>query len=61
MVFLVIVLKTQYIFLALGTWECSSVVERSTADREIFFFIIMGSKSKNFRCLKNYFMSKWFA
>ena len=30
-----IVLKTKYIFLALGMWECSSVVERSTADREV--------------------------
>ena len=30
--FLEIVLKTKYIFLALGMWECSSVVEHSTAD-----------------------------
>ena len=30
-----IVLKTKYIFLALSMWECSSVVEHSTADREV--------------------------
>ena len=30
-----IVLKTKYIFVALGMWECSSVVEHSTADREV--------------------------
>ena len=35
MVFLEIVLKTKYILLALGVWECSSVVEHSTADREV--------------------------
>ena len=30
--FLEIFFKTKYIFLALGMWECSSVVEHSTAD-----------------------------
>ena len=35
MVCLEIVLKTKYIFLALGMWECSSVVEHSTADQEV--------------------------
>ena len=37
MFFLEIVLKTKYIFIPLGIWECSSVVEHSTADREIGF------------------------
>ena len=27
--------QTKYIFLALGMWECSSVVEHSTIDREV--------------------------
>ena len=60
MVFLEIVLKIKYIFLALGMWECSSVVEHSTADGEVCcsipfapFFIIMGYSSKNFRRLKD--------
>ena len=35
MIFLDIVLKTKYIFLALGMFECSSVIEHSTADREV--------------------------
>ena len=35
MVYLEIVLETKYIFIALGMWECSSVVEHSTADREV--------------------------
>ena len=59
MVCLEIVLKTKYIFLALGMWECSSVVEHSNADREVggsillaFFFIIVGYLLKDFRCLK---------
>ena len=30
--FLEIVLKTKYLCIALGMWECSSVVEHSTAD-----------------------------
>ena len=51
--------QTKYIFLALGVWECSSVVEHSTVDREISgtiplapFFIIVGYLLKDFRCLK---------
>ena len=47
--FLEIVLKTKYLCIALGMWECSSVVEHSTADREVggsiplaLFFIIVG-------------------
>ena len=35
MVCLEIVLKTKYILLALGMWECSSVVEHSVADRDV--------------------------
>ena len=35
MVCLEIVHKTKYIFFALDVWECSSVVEHSTADREV--------------------------
>ena len=49
MFLLEIVLKTKYLCIALGMWECSSVVEHSTADREIggsiplaAFFIIVG-------------------
>ena len=64
MVSLEIVLKTGYIFLALGMWECSSVVEHSTGDPEVIvsiplvlFFMIVGYMSKNFRCLKNQFSS----
>ena len=59
MVCLEIVLKTKYIFLALGMWECSSVVEHSIVDREVGgsiplapFFIILGYLSKDFRRLK---------
>ena len=55
-----IVLKTKYIFSALGMWECSSEVEHSTADREVGgsillapFFIIVGYLSKDFRDLKD--------
>ena len=51
--------QTKYIFLALDMWECSSVVEHSTADREVSgsiplapFFIIVGCLLKPFRCLK---------
>ena len=54
MIFLEIVLKTKYIFIALGMWECSSVIEHSTADREVGgsiplapFSIIMGYLSKD--------------
>ena len=60
MVCLEIVLKTKYIFLVLGMWECSSVVEHSTADREFGgsiplppFFNIVGYLSKDFRHLKD--------
>ena len=35
MFFLEIVLKTKYLCMALAMWECSSVVEHSTADREV--------------------------
>ena len=55
MFFLEIVLKTKYLCIALGMWECSSVVEHSTADRVIGgsiplapFSIIMGYMSKDF-------------
>ena len=44
-----------YNFIALGMWECSSVVEHSTADGEVGgsipfapFSIIMGYLSKDF-------------
>ena len=57
MVCLGIVQKTKYIFLALSMWECSSVVEHSTADREVGgsiplapFFIIVGYLLKDFIC-----------
>ena len=60
MVCLEIVLKTKYIFLALGMWECSPVVEHSIADREVGgsiplapFFIIVGFLSKDFTSLKD--------
>ena len=49
MFFLEIVLKTKYLCIRLNMWECSSVVEHSTADREVGgsiplapFFIIVG-------------------
>ena len=55
MIYLEIVLETKYIFIALAMWECSSVVEHSTADREAGdsiplapFSIIMGFLSKDF-------------
>ena len=58
--FLEIVRKTKYIFLALGIWECISMVEHPTADREVGgsiplapFFIIVGYLSKDFRRLKD--------
>ena len=35
MVYLEIVLENKYIFIAFGMWECSSVIEHSTADREV--------------------------
>ena len=51
-----IVLKTKYIFLALGMWESSSVVEHSNVDGEVCgsiplapFFIIVGYLLKDFR------------
>ena len=49
MIFLEIVLKTKYLCIAFGMWECSSVAEHLTADREVggsiplaSFFIIVG-------------------
>ena len=49
MFFLEIVLKTKYLFIVLGMWDCSSVVEHSNSVREVcgsitlaFFFIIVG-------------------
>ena len=59
MFFLEIVLKTKYIFLAVGKWVCRSVVEHSTADRKVGgslpfapFFITVGYLSKEFKRLK---------
>ena len=42
MFFLEIVLKTKYLCLALGMWECSSVAEQSTAEKahESRFFVV---------------------
>ena len=64
MVYLQIVLKTKYIFFTLGVWECSSVVEHSTADREVGssiplapFFITVGYLSKDVTRLKDLFSS----
>ena len=55
MFFLEIVLKTRYLCIALGMWECSSVVEHSSAVREVGgsipldpFSFIMGYLSKDF-------------
>ena len=60
MVCLKIVLKTKYMFLALGMWQCGSEVEHSPADREVGgsiplapFSIIVGYLSKDFRHLKD--------
>ena len=60
MLYLEIVLETKYIFIALGMLECNSVVEHSTADREVGgsiplapCSIIMGYLSKGFRRLKD--------
>ena len=60
MVYPEIVLETKYIFTAFGMWECSSVVEHSTADREVGgsiplapFCIIMGYLLKDFKGLKD--------
>ena len=60
MVYLEIVLENMYIFIGFGTWECSSVIEHSTADREVGgsiplapCSIIMGYLSKGFRRLKD--------
>ena len=64
MTLLEIVLETKYIFIALGMWECSSVVEHSFADREVGgsipfppFFITNGYLSKDVRRLKDLFSS----
>ena len=43
MFFLEIVLKTKYLCIALGMWEFSSVVEHSTADREVGGSILLAS------------------
>ena len=55
MLYLEIVLKTKYIFIALALWECNSVVQNLTADREVGgsiplapFSIIFGYPSKDF-------------
>ena len=60
MVCLEIFLKTKYIFFMLGMWECSSVVEHLSADREVGssiplapFFILLGYLSKDFRYFKD--------
>ena len=60
MVYLEIVLETNFILTALGMWECSSVLEHSTADREVGgsiplapCSIITGYLSKGFRRLKD--------
>ena len=60
MFFLEIVLKTKYLCIALAMWECSSVVEHSTADRDVGgsiplapFCIIMGYLSKDIKGLKD--------
>ena len=60
MFFLEIVLKTKYLCIALAMWECNSVVEHSTADREVGgsiplapFCIIMGYLSKDIKGLKD--------
>ena len=59
-IFLEIVLKTKNIFLALGMFECCSVVEHSTAAREVGgsiplapFCIIAVYLSKDIRHLKD--------
>ena len=64
MVWLEIVLKTEYIFLPLGMWECSSVVEHSTAGPEVAgsiplapFLMIVGYMWKNVRRSKKFFSS----
>ena len=43
MVYLEIVLENKYIFIAFGMWECSSVIEHSTADREVGGLIPLAS------------------
>ena len=67
MVCLQIALKTKYIFLPAGMWECSSVVKHSTADGEVGssillapFFITMGYLSKDFGRLKKDLFSSLF-
>ena len=64
MLYLEIVLETKYIFIALGMLECNSVVEHSTADREVGgsvplapFFITICYLSKDVRRLKDLFSS----
>ena len=64
MLYLEIVLETKYIFIALGMLECNSVVEHSTADREVggsvplaHFFITICYLSKDVRRLKDLFSS----
>ena len=64
MIFLEIVLKTKYLCIAWGMWECSSVVEHSTADREVggsiplpLFLITIGYLPKDVRRLKDLFSS----
>ena len=64
MLYLEIVLETKNIFIALGMLECNSVVEHSTADREVggsiplpLFFITIGYLSKDVRRLKDLFSS----
>ena len=64
MFFFEIFLKTKYRCIALGLWECSLVVEHSTADREVGgliplapFFITIGYLSKDVRRLKDLFSS----
>ena len=62
MLYLEIALETKYIFIALGMWECKSVVEHSNADREASSSIllapsplslIMVTRRKTFHVLKN--------
>ena len=64
MVYLEMDLEAKFIFTALGMWECSSVVEHSTADREVggsiplpLFLITIGYLSKDVRRLKDLFSS----
>ena len=54
MAYLEIFLEAKYVFISLGMWECSSVIEHLTADREVGgsiplapFCVIMGYLSKD--------------